>query len=42
MDANQCVGCIVSKLEYHKNSYRGYIAMLAVAKNYRGRKLGRY
>ena len=40
MDGDKCIGCIVCKLEYHKSSYRGYIAMLAVKKEYRGRNLG--
>ncbi|KAG4093378.1 acyl-CoA N-acyltransferase [Neocallimastix lanati (nom. inval.)] len=36
----KCVGVIVCKLDYHNNSYRGYIAMLAVDKDYRKRKIG--
>merc|ERR1712232_123456 len=35
------VGAIVSKLDFHRsNTYRGYIAMLAVDKELRGRGLG--
>eukprot|EP01134_Creolimax_fragrantissima_P005331 CFRG5331T1 len=40
MDEDECVGCIVAKLEYHRSAYRGYIAMLAVDKRYRGRNFG--
>ncbi|KNC85446.1 hypothetical protein SARC_02396 [Sphaeroforma arctica JP610] len=40
MDKDECIGCIVAKLEYHKSAYRGYIAMLAVDKRFRGRKYG--
>ncbi|ORX61010.1 acyl-CoA N-acyltransferase [Piromyces finnis] len=36
----KCVGVIICKLDYHNNSYRGYIAMLAVDKEYRKRKIG--
>ncbi|OUM65210.1 hypothetical protein PIROE2DRAFT_41906, partial [Piromyces sp. E2] len=36
----RCVGVIICKLDYHNNSYRGYIAMLAVDKEYRKRKIG--
>jgi hypothetical protein len=42
MDKDECVGCIVCKLEPHKEMYRGYIAMLAVKKEYRGRRLGAF
>lgn len=36
-----CVGAIVCKLEmHHYNTRRGYIAMLAVDKEYRKRKIG--
>eukprot|EP01121_Diplochlamys_sp_Union-15-3_P001065 TRINITY_DN1092_c0_g1_i1.p1 TRINITY_DN1092_c0_g1~~TRINITY_DN1092_c0_g1_i1.p1 ORF type:complete len:191 (+),score=27.68 TRINITY_DN1092_c0_g1_i1:43-573(+) len=39
MDGDKCVGAVVCKLDYHKTkSFRGYIAMLAVDKDYR--KLG--
>lgn len=38
----QCVGAVVGKLEQHKyNSKRGYIAMLAVEKNFRRRRIGK-
>ncbi|XP_065919271.1 N-alpha-acetyltransferase 30-like [Dysidea avara] len=38
---NQYVGAIVCKLDIHRyNSRRGYIAMLAVDKNYRKRRIG--
>ena len=38
---NACVGAIVCKLEmHHYNTRRGYIAMLAVDKEYRKRKIG--
>lgn len=37
----QCVGAIVCKLElHHYNIRRGYIAMLAVAKDFRRKKIG--
>lgn len=39
---NACVGAIVCKLEmHHYNTRRGYIAMLAVDKEYRKRKIGK-
>lgn len=38
MDGDQMVGVVVSKLEPHNNGpLRGYIAMLAVREEYRGR-----
>jgi N-alpha-acetyltransferase 30 len=44
----KCIGCIVSKLEYHTKNHwapskrkRGYIAMLAVHPDYRRLGLGR-
>ncbi|CDS05000.1 hypothetical protein LRAMOSA07530 [Lichtheimia ramosa] len=40
MDADRCVGVIICKLDQHKNRNRGYIAMLAVAKEYRKRAIG--
>ena len=41
MNRGECVGAIVCKLDYHKKIYkRGYIAMLAVDKNFRKRKIG--
>lgn len=38
MCEGKCVGVIVSKLDNHRGIFRGYIAMLAVDKEYR--KLG--
>jgi peptide alpha-N-acetyltransferase len=35
----RAVGTIVCKLEDHRGLMRGYIAMLAVKKEYRGRKI---
>ncbi|KAL5717146.1 N-terminal methionine N(alpha)-acetyltransferase NatC [Ranunculus cassubicifolius] len=32
-----CVGTIVCKMGEHRNTFRGYIAMLVVIKNYRGK-----
>ncbi|KAK3718785.1 hypothetical protein QZH41_014036 [Actinostola sp. cb2023] len=41
MHKGQCVGAIVCKLDVHKNMvHRGYIAMLAVEKEYRRHKIG--
>jgi peptide alpha-N-acetyltransferase len=41
MYKGQCVGAIVCKLDVHKNMvHRGYIAMLAVEKEYRRHKIG--
>lgn len=41
MHEDEYVGAIVCKLDKHKNSIqRGYIAMLAVNKNLRRRKIG--
>eukprot|EP01098_Paradermamoeba_levis_P011909 TRINITY_DN5125_c0_g1_i1.p1 TRINITY_DN5125_c0_g1~~TRINITY_DN5125_c0_g1_i1.p1 ORF type:complete len:112 (-),score=37.76 TRINITY_DN5125_c0_g1_i1:56-391(-) len=39
-EKNQMVGTIVSKLDNHRGSNRGYIAMIAVDKLYRGKKIG--
>ncbi|RUP49805.1 putative acyltransfersase [Jimgerdemannia flammicorona] len=40
-DKDKCVGVIICKLDYHREErLRGYIAMLAVAKEYRKRKIG--
>lgn len=36
----KCIGVIVSKLDMHRGAYRGYIAMLAVDKEYRKRGIG--
>ncbi|RDX67993.1 N-alpha-acetyltransferase MAK3, partial [Mucuna pruriens] len=33
----KCVGTVVCKMGEHRNTYRGYIAMLVVIKPYRGR-----
>ncbi|KAI8332822.1 N-acetyltransferase 12, isoform CRA_a [Chlamydoabsidia padenii] len=40
MDNETCVGVIICKLDPHKDRQRGYIAMLAVAKDYRKRAIG--
>ena len=41
--AGECVGAIVCKLErHHYDVRRGYIAMLAVNKNFRKRKIGEF
>lgn len=41
MDGEKCVGAVVCKLDMHKNMVRrGYIAMLAVEKEYRRHKIG--
>lgn len=41
MDGDKCIGAIVCKLDLHKNMIRrGYIAMLAVEKEYRRHKIG--
>eukprot|EP00443_Scrippsiella_acuminata_P077800 CAMPEP_0115395960 /NCGR_PEP_ID=MMETSP0271-20121206/13050_1 /TAXON_ID=71861 /ORGANISM="Scrippsiella trochoidea, Strain CCMP3099" /LENGTH=388 /DNA_ID=CAMNT_0002819677 /DNA_START=80 /DNA_END=1247 /DNA_ORIENTATION=- len=42
MQAERCVGAIVCKLDVHRcrNTHRGYIAMLAVDKELRGRRIG--
>ena len=41
MDGSTCVGTIVCKLAMHKSkAYRGYIAMLAVHKGYRKKRIG--
>lgn len=41
MDGDKCIGAIVCKLDMHKNMIRrGYIAMLAVEKEYRRHKIG--
>ena len=43
MFKGECVGAIVCKLEaHHFNIRRGYIAMLAVAKEFRRMKIGMY
>ena len=42
MSGECCVGAIVCKIEMHKNMMRrGYIAMLAVEKEYRRNKIGK-
>ncbi|KAF9580967.1 N-alpha-acetyltransferase 30 [Lunasporangiospora selenospora] len=41
MDKEKCIGVIVCRLDRHgTKSNRGYIAMLAVSKEYRKRKIG--
>ncbi|KAI8067781.1 putative acyltransfersase [Gongronella butleri] len=40
MDGDKIVGVIICKLDYHKDRLRGYIAMLAVARDYRKRAIG--
>ena len=43
MYGEKCVGAIVCKLDMHKNMIRrGYIAMLAVEKEYRRHKIGKH
>ena len=43
MHDGECVGAIVCKLEpHHFNIRRGYIAMLAVAKDFRRKKIGQF
>jgi peptide alpha-N-acetyltransferase len=41
MHEGKSIGCIVSKLDMHGRSLRGYIAMLAVEKEYRKKGIGR-
>eukprot|EP00276_Gloeochaete_wittrockiana_P009045 CAMPEP_0184667154 /NCGR_PEP_ID=MMETSP0308-20130426/65750_1 /TAXON_ID=38269 /ORGANISM="Gloeochaete witrockiana, Strain SAG 46.84" /LENGTH=155 /DNA_ID=CAMNT_0027112189 /DNA_START=36 /DNA_END=504 /DNA_ORIENTATION=- len=36
----ECIGAIVCKLDHHLESYRGYIAMLAVRRDFRKRGIG--
>lgn len=40
MDGEKCVGVIICKLDAHKDRLRGYIAMLAVSREYRKRAIG--
>lgn len=41
LHGDKCIGCIVCKLDIHRqNTKRGYIAMLAVDKDYRKLKIG--
>jgi peptide alpha-N-acetyltransferase len=40
MDGDECIGTIVCKLDRHRETYRGYIAMLAVHKDHRHKGLG--
>jgi hypothetical protein len=42
MDQDTCIGVIICKLDRHRDALRGYIAMLAVKKEYRKRKIGLY
>ncbi|RRT43670.1 hypothetical protein B296_00044445 [Ensete ventricosum] len=37
----KCVGTVVCKMGDHRNTFRGYIAMLVVIKSYRGRGIGK-
>ncbi|KAI5427985.1 N-alpha-acetyltransferase mak3, variant 3 [Lathyrus oleraceus] len=37
----RCVGTVVCKMGEHRNTFRGYIAMLVVIKPYRGRGIGK-
>uniref|UniRef100_A0A0V0JAR4 N-alpha-acetyltransferase 30 n=1 Tax=Schistocephalus solidus TaxID=70667 RepID=A0A0V0JAR4_SCHSO len=39
-ESGTCVGAIVCKLDYHEQVKRGYIAMLAVEKEYRKKGIG--
>ncbi len=39
-DGDKCVGTIVCKMGQHRNTFRGYIAMLVVIKPYRGKGIG--
>lgn len=36
----KCVGTVVCKMGEHRNTFRGYIAMLVVLNSYRGRGIG--
>lgn len=40
MCETRCVGAIVCKLDLHRDTRRGYIAMLAVDENFRKRGIG--
>ncbi|KAJ3083037.1 N-alpha-acetyltransferase 30 [Quaeritorhiza haematococci] len=40
MDGDKNIGVIICKLDRHLETMRGYIAMLAVAKEYRKRRIG--
>jgi len=40
MEADKMVGVVVCKLDHHRGVLRGYIAMLAVERAYRKRKIG--
>lgn len=39
-DADKPVGVIVCKMDVHREHMRGYLAMLVVDNDYRGKKLG--
>ena len=42
MAGDKCVGPVICKLAIHKSkAYRGYIAMLAVDKTFRKRRIGK-
>lgn len=36
----KCIGTVVCKMGEHRNTFRGYTAMLVVIKPYRGRGIG--
>lgn len=36
----KCIGVIVGKMGQHRNTFRGYIAMLVVVNQYRGKGIG--
>ncbi|RHZ79640.1 hypothetical protein Glove_143g26 [Diversispora epigaea] len=40
MDKDECIGVIICKLDRHREALRGYIAMLAVKREYRKKKIG--
>ena len=42
MVEGKCIAVIVSKLDDHRGVYRGYIAMLAVDKEYRHKGIGKH